>query len=201
MIFDHLAVAGETLEAAVAHVEEALGVKMGPGGQHVHFGTHNRLIGLEEGLYLEAIAIDPDAAPLGYARWFDLDRFAGAPRIGNWICRVDDLEARLRDLPEGAGQPVALTRGDLRWLMAVPEDGILPCDGGFPALIEWQVDKIPGESLPSSGCRLARFEVAHPEAAWLRGVLPLNDARVVFTEGAPEMRATFDTPHGTRVLR
>ena len=151
MIFDHLAVAGETLEAAVAHVEEALGVKMGPGGQHVHFGTHNRLIGLEDGLYLEAIAIDPDAAPLGYARWFDLDRFAGAPRIGNWICRVDDLEARLRDLPKGAGQPVALTRGDLRWLMAVPEDGILPCDGGFPALIEWQVDKIPGESLPSSG--------------------------------------------------
>ncbi|MCW9043527.1 MAG: VOC family protein [Pseudopelagicola sp.] len=200
MFLDHLAVAGETLEAAVAHVEEALGVEMGPGGQHVHFGTHNRLIGLEEGLYLEAIAIDPEAEALPYRRWFALDDFRGGARIGNWICRVDDLEAALRDLPDGAGQPVDLARGDLRWRMAVPPDGRLPCDGAFPAVIQWQVETLPGDSLPGKGVRLERFEIAHPEAQWLRDVVPLDDARVVFVEGAPQMQATFDTPHGRRVL-
>lgn len=201
MLLDHLAVAGETLEAAVAHVEEALGVEMGPGGKHAHFGTHNRLIGLEAGLYLEAIAIDPSASPLSYRRWFALDDFHGAPRIGNWICRVDDLEASLKSLPEGADRPVDLARGDLRWRMAVPPDGRLPCGGAFPALIQWQVETLPGDTLPGKGIRLTRFEIAHPEARWLRDVVPLADARVIFTEGAAEMRATFETPHGERVLR
>lgn len=201
MLLDHLAVAGETLEAAVAHVEDALGVVMGPGGQHAHFGTHNRLLGLEDGLYLEAIAIDPEAAPLPYPRWFALDDFEGAARIGNWICRVEDLEVTLKDLPAGAGRPVDLARGDLRWRMAVPEDGRLPCGGAFPALIEWQVETIPGDMLPGNGVRLEQLEIAHPEAAWLREVVPLVDVRVVFVEGAPEMRATFATPHGRRSLR
>ena len=144
MQLDHIAIAGETLEAAVAHVEEALGVPLLPGGKHVHFGTHNQLLGLADGLYLEAIAIDPSAPALDYPRWFDLDRFEGKPRLNNWICRSDDLEAELARLPKGAGRPVALQRGDLRWRMAVPETGILPLSGSFPALIQWDVDVLPG---------------------------------------------------------
>lgn len=201
MFLDHLAVAGEALEEAAAHVEDALGVKMGSGGHHAHFGTHNRLIGLEDDLYLEAIAIDPDAAALPYARWFDLDGFSGPPRLNNWICHVESLEAALRDLPDGAGNPVALTRGDLRWLVAVPETGRLPCDGGFPALIEWQVPEPPGKNLPSSGVRLTLLEVAHPEAAWLREVLAFGDRRVEFAQGDAQLRAHFETPHGMRVLQ
>lgn len=200
MQLDHIAIAGETLEAAVAHVEDALGVSLLPGGKHAHFGTHNRLLGLADGLYLEAIAIDPDAPPLPYPRWFDLDRFSGAPRLGNWICRCDDLDATLSALTAEAGTPVALTRGDLAWRMAVPSTGILPGDGCFPALIEWNVEKIPGDLLPASGCRLTRLEVAHPEADWLRETVPLQDARVAFVTGPREMRATFDTPHGQRSL-
>ena len=201
MQFDHFAIAGESLEVAVAYVEDALGVALLPGGKHGHFGTHNQLLGLADGLYLEAIAIDPDAPPLAYPRWFDLDRFAGAPRIGNWICRSDDLTAVLAKLPKGAGSPVSLSRGDLAWRMAVPADGILPCDGCFPALIQWDVSRIPGDILPASGCRLTRFEIAHPEARWLTEVLPIKDERVIFTEGTPDMRATIETPHGLRVLQ
>ena len=59
---DHIAVAGETLEAATAHVEAALGLKMDAGGVHVEMGTHNRLLSLGPGLYMEAIAIDPDGS-------------------------------------------------------------------------------------------------------------------------------------------
>lgn len=201
MQLDHIAVAGLSLEEAVDHVEEVLGVKMGPGGQHAHFATHNRLIGLEDGLYLEAIAKDPSVSPPEYPRWFDLDSFAGKPRLSNWICRCDDLDEMLRGLPDSAGTPVSLSRGDLRWKMAVPADGKLPCDGAFPALIQWQVDNLPGNSLRSCGLRLARIEVAHPNANWLREIVPLADPRVEFVSGDFALRASFDTPHGLRVLQ
>lgn len=201
MQFDHFAIAGETLEAAVAHVEDALGVALLPGGKHSHFGTHNQLLGLADGLYLEAIAIDPSAPALAYPRWFDLDRFSGTPRISNWICRCENLGDTLDALDVYVGRPVALSRGDLAWQMAVPEDGILPLGGGFPALIEWGVPDIPGDRLPASGCRLTRFEISHPDVAWLASVLPFQDARLVFVEGAAGMRATFETPHGKRVMQ
>jgi hypothetical protein len=200
MELDHLAVAGESLEAAVAHVEEALGVPLQPGGQHAMFGTHNYLLGLADGLYLEAIAIDPEAKPQRSPCWFDLDRFFGAPRISNWICRCSDMADVLAQLPDGVGTSVALTRGDLRWDMAVPEDGILPYDNMFPALIEWH-SVHPAPRLTQQGCVLEWLVIAHPEAAALRTLMPLRDARVEFESGAVGYEASFATPHGRRLLR
>ena len=121
LTFDHLAVAATSLPEGRRAVEEALGVRLQTGGQHAHFGTHNLLLGLEDGLYLEVIAVDPRAAPPRQPRWFNLDRFQGTPRLGNWICRTDDLTAARAALP-GIGEPVSLARGDLRWRMAVPDD-------------------------------------------------------------------------------
>ena len=203
MELDHIAVSGETLEEAAAAVEAALGVPMLPGGQHDVFITHNRLLGLEDGLYLEAIAADPSRPAPARPRWFDLDSFAGPARLTNWICRCDDLDALLAALPVDAGAPVALSRGDLRWRMAVPADGRLPFDNLFPPLIRWDCDLHPATRLPSSGCRLTRLVVAHPEAAALRDMLAphLSDGRVVFEPGAVALSAEFDTPHGPRVLR
>ena len=199
MELDHLALAGESLEAAKSHVEEALGVPMQVGGQHAMFGTHNFLLGLVDGLYLEAIATDPDATPQRSPRWFDLDRFSGAPRISNWICRCNDMTSELAGLPDGAGDPVALTRGDLRWDMAVPADGILPYDNIFPALIEWH-SAHPAPKLTQQGVRLERLTLFHPQAAELQSILPLRDDRVVCENGEAGFAAVFATPHGRRVL-
>ncbi|WP_435141993.1 VOC family protein [Pseudopelagicola sp. nBUS_19] len=200
MLLDHLAVAGETVEEAVSHVEESLGVKMLPGGNHLHFGTHNQLLGLADGLYLEAIAIDPNAESLGYARWFDLDRFQGPARLHNWICRVDDLDTKLAELDVDAGQPVALARGDLKWRMAVPASGILPFENLFPALIQWDVACTPGDLLARSGCALIRVEIAHPDAETLTAAIGFEDSRIAIEIGSRAMRAIFETPHGKRVL-
>jgi hypothetical protein len=198
---DHLAVAARDLEEGRAAVEAALGVRLQPGGKHALFGTHNLLLGLEDGLYLEVIAIDPEApAPEG-ARWFDLDRFDAAPRLQTWICRSDDLGSALVRYPQ-AGAPVALARGDLRWRMAVPRDGRLAFDGVFPALMQWECDAHPAERLTASGCGLARLVVRHPEAGRLADMLgpDLSDARVAFEIGAPSLRAEISTPGGLRVL-
>ncbi|MGR3617783.1 MAG: VOC family protein [Paracoccaceae bacterium] len=199
MELDHLAVAGETLEAAIAYVEEALGVQMQPGGAHPVFGTHNALLGLADGLYLEAIATDPAVVPERTPRWFDLDRLTGPPHLRNWICRCADLRAELARAPVGAGSPVALSRGELRWQMAVPDDGILPLDNIFPALISWQ-SRHPAPLLTQKGCRLKRLEVSHPLVEKLDGDLPLCDPRVVFVTGEAALNAEFETPHGIRSL-
>lgn len=198
---DHLAVAARDLEEGRAAVEDALGVRLQSGGQHARFATHNLLLGLEDGIYLEVIAIDPEApAPEG-ARWFDLDRFDGPPALQCWICRCDDLGAALTRYPS-AGDPVALERGDLSWRMAVPRDGVLAFDNRFPALIEWAGDAHPATRLAASGCALARLVVSHPEAGRLADLLgpELSDARVVFERGAPGLRAEISTPGGLRVL-
>ncbi|MCV6585193.1 MAG: VOC family protein [Marinibacterium sp.] len=203
LALDHLAVSGATLDEASEHVAAALGVPLQAGGQHAHFGTHNRLLGLEDGLYLEAISVDPAAAAPGRARWFGLDGFSGPPRLGNWILRCDDLAAVLAALPSGAGAPVALARGDLRWQMAVPEGGVLPFDDRFPALIQWQGALHPAGMLRASGCALRWLAVSHPDAGDLSGLLAPHfaDPRVVIEPGASMLMAEFDTPHGRRVLR
>lgn len=191
---DHIAVLGESLDAAAAHAEAALGLPLQPGGHHARFGTHNRLLGLAPDLYLEAIAIDPSAPPPGRARWFGLDTFKGPARLDKWICRVDDLDRALAVFPQ-AGHRVALSRGGLAWSMAVPQDGCLPFDGLFPALIQWHGDLRPGKTLPGSGARLTSLTVSHPRADALQAQLaPHLDAPGVRfqTAAAPALSAELD---------
>lgn len=197
---DHLAVSAQTLAEGVAAVEAALGLPLGPGGQHPHMATHNRLLGLGS-VYLEVIAADPAAPAPAWPRWFNLDRFSGPPRLTNWIAACDDLEAALATAPAGSGVPVDLARGDLRWRMAVPGDGCLPFDGAYPALIAWQGPH-PAARLPDLGARLHRLEIAHPQATALRAALAnFTDPRVVIVPGATvALRAEVATPHGLRVL-
>ena len=201
MRLDHLVVSGETRDAARDVVEHLLGVTMRQGGEHPHFGTLNHVMRLDGGIYLEAIAIDPDAPPPGHARWFGLDAFAGPPRLSTWVCRTDDLEALVRDLPE-AGEIVALERGDLKWRMAVPADGQLPFDGCFPALIQWDVALHPAQTLPASGCGMEWLTVSHPEASRLQQRLSpyLDAAAVRFEEGAPHLSARMACPGGEKTL-
>lgn len=197
---DHIAISANSLAEGADYVEAALGVRLGPVGQHAYMSTHNRLLGLGPSDYLEVIAIDPDAPAVAHPRWFRLDAFRGGPHLTNWICRVDDLDAALAAAPEGVGRPVALSRGDFRWRMGVPADGCLPYDDRFPALIEWQGGLKPQDRLADSGCRLTRLEVAHPEAEVLRARVRLDDPRVQYVTGPSALRATFATPHGERHL-
>ena len=200
LILDHIAVACAVLEDGAADVARALGTDLQAGGQHAHFGTHNRLLGLGPD-YLEVIAIDPTAPPLEYPRWFDLDTFAGPPRLTNWIARTASLDAAVEALGPGYGAPVALSRGALRWRMAVPQSGKLPFSNSSPALIEWETDP-PHAALTDRGYRLRQLSVRHPEAEALAATLApfLSDARVVFEAGTPGLQARIDTPQGPRVI-
>lgn len=203
MQLDHIAISGETLAQATAYVEARLEVCLQEGGTHDLFQTHNRLLGLEAGLYLEALAVLPQAAALDGPRMFGIDRFRGPARLTNWICRCDDLDETLSGLPAGFGKAVEVARGDLRWRMAVPDAGFLPFDNCAPAFIQWLGDKRPAPMLKPSGCCLSLLEVSHPQAAELAQMLaPLkHDKRIVFTPGQAGLRAQFETPKGAVSLK
>lgn len=201
MHLDHIVVTCDRLADGVAHVEAALGVPMQAGGQHVFFGTHNAVLGLADGVYLEVIAADPAAPAPEYLRWFALDGRAPGVRLSHWVCAADDLGPVLGRGPGGWGLPITLERGDLRWAMVTSETGEMPWNGGWPGLLQWYSDPAAGRLTPS-GLRLEGLEITHPQAGLWRGDLGalLNDARVMVREGPQGMRAVFDGPDGRKVL-
>lgn len=193
MDIDHLVVAAPDLAAGVAWCERVLGVSPAPGGSHGLMGTHNRLLNISSAAYprcyLEIIAIDPAApGPVGRARWFDLDQPAlqqalreQGPGLIHWVARVAQMDATLAQMhSEGidAGEPVAAERGDLRWRIALRQDGRRLRREGLPTLIEWATGgPHPADRLPASGVSLQRFEARDGLKAWLdtpRGEVQLS---------------------------
>ncbi len=161
---DHLVVAARTLEEGAAWIESKLGVATAAGGKHAVMGTHNRLLRLDAGRYLEVIAIDPEAPPPGRPRWFELDtpamqaRLACGPALIHWVGRTDDLEGALRDSADPV-EVLSFSRGPYRWRLGLARDGRLPANGA-PTLIQWEGGAHPWDALPESGCSLAAFSSA-----------------------------------------
>ena len=199
---DHIAISGKTLDEASDHIESSLGVKLQEGGCHDRYGTHNRLLSLADGIYLEAIAINPKAEKPAYPRWFNLDNFDGTPRITNWICRSENIYLEFKNIFFENAEIIHITRNKLKWFMALPKNGILPFDGAFPALLQWKTNP-PTTKLVPSGCSLKHMTIFHPEAAKLRKKIQIfNDPRISFeTHNGFNFFAEFNTPHGLRSMR
>src|SRR4051812_23817798 len=93
LALDHLVLAAADLAQGVSFVADRLGVRAPAGGRHAVMGTHNALVRLGRDVYLEIIAIDPEAPAPARARWFGLDeprmrrRLAEQPRIVTWVAR------------------------------------------------------------------------------------------------------------------
>lgn len=165
---DHVVVAARTLDEGTAYVQRVLGVPLSPGGQHPKMGTHNRLLNLGGGVYLEVIAIDPEGADPGRPRWFGLDsprlqaELRQSPRLIHWVARTDDIHGAVAKLPE-LGRVHRASRGQLEWEITIPDDGE-PLEGGLiPTLIAWGHTPHPTAQLADVGCRLVGLRGFHPE--------------------------------------
>jgi hypothetical protein len=200
-LIDHLVVSADRLSAASALVETTLGAAMSPGGAHAAMGTHNRLLSLGPDDYVEALAVDPDAPAPSRARWFGLDHREGPARLAGWALRVPDLDAALIEAPDEIGDPIEVARGDYRWRISLPESGILPFDGVFPALIEW-LGPLPPAALEDHGARLVSLTLSHPRAGALGWALSMlsSDDRLVVRDGPAGLSALIHTPEGEKVL-
>src|ERR1044071_8815228 len=87
---DHLVYAVPDLDAAVADLEQRLGVRATPGGQHQGRGTRNALIALGPESYLEILAPDPAQPVPAGGRWFGVDPKTPA-RLAGWAAKGGDL--------------------------------------------------------------------------------------------------------------
>lgn len=205
---DHLVVTAPSLEAGAEYVRQTLGVSLQTGGEHPRMGTHNCLLKLGEKLYLEVIAINPAAPRPDRPRWFQLD--APDPsrptRLATWVARTDDIHAVAAVSPIPLGEVEPMSRGQMNWLITLPEDGSLPLHGIVPALIQWSAETHPAAMLQESGCRLVRLEGFHPEAGKVISLLESIGFEGEFHISAlppdqkPYLVAHIQTPAGIRQL-
>src|SRR5262252_2609059 len=200
---DHLVVACKDLDQGTAWLIDRLGVEPQPGGKHPLMGTHNRLLRVGAGCYLELIAIDPDAPAPARPRWFSLDapemqaRLAEGPELVTWAVRTDKIVEAVTRVPE-LGQVHAVTRGAYAWRITIPEDGSLQFGGLLPTVIQWDSDAHPAAALEPRGFELQELTLAHPMSAGL--VTMFRALRisgpVELKAGPKELAALLRTPKG-----
>ena len=225
---DHLVIVAQNLEQGVQWCEATLGVTPGPGGEHVLYGTHNRLLKIATPshplAYLEIIAIDPQAKRSATApnrRWFDMDdaglqaAVATEPRLVHFVAQTDEIQAARNALKaQGIDLGPAMQasrhsrRGVLQWQITVREDGQRLFNGTLPSLIQWGKPDAaeplrlhPRNSLPRSGVSLQSLAVSHPTAAKLQAAYEaIGLSSLALATGPARIVATLKTPKGTVLL-
>lgn len=199
---DHLVLASASLAQGVVWLEQRLGVGMAGGGSHPGWGTHNRLLKLDRGAYLELIAPDPGQASPARPRLFGLDDpellalIEQRPRLIHYVMRSGDLAAARMRLDYDPGVAQEMSRGALTWRLTVPPDGRRRYGGILPSLIDWGDTPHPARALPESGVALAALEVVAPAGVLARAAAALgNDSRITCQPGPlPQLRARLGSP-------
>ncbi|MDX1520106.1 MAG: VOC family protein, partial [Anaerolineae bacterium] len=159
-------------------------------------------------VYLEVIAINPEAPAPSRPRWFSLDdpfiraRLNREPTLLTWVINTPDVAKLLRATPFPFGSPEPMHRGELRWLFTLLPDGHLPAAGFLPTIIEWQTQPHPSGRMADPGCRLTCLTIHHPQLEWLGNILTaIGAARLVTLQplppqAGPYFTAEFKTPGG-----
>lgn len=209
---DHLVVAASTLEEGCEYLADKLGAAIPPGGRHEFMATHNRVMTLGDGVYLEIIAIDPEGVPPAHPRWFALDdplvraSLANGPRLLTWAVNTSNLHALCAAASVPLGKITAAQRGELKWQVTVAEDGRLPASGCIPLCIQWQIPFHPASRMVDLGCRFKSLSIAHPRPDWLADVLTgIGAAHCVAISGVADsemscLSAVLQTPQGLVTL-
>lgn len=207
---DHLIITVPDLEAGVAAVEEATGVRAVPGGSHPGRGTANFLLGLAptgwpEGAltYLEILGPDPQQEkPADGTLPLDA-HLATEPTLQTWAIHPPAFLAKVAaantagiDFGEVQDMARDTAEGDrLEWRLTTRSP--LPHEGAQPFLIDWGESVHPAEAaLPTLELLEFRVESPEPEAArQVLEVLGAGDTTVV--EGSNcRLRARLRGPGG-----
>ncbi len=213
---DHLVLAAPTLDQGVAWVEATLGVRAAPGGRHPQWSTHNALLSLGDGAYLEILAADPDAPATADRAadhatahaLFGLALARTVPRLTTWMLRASPIDPLLAaalsaGVDLGSVRAGSRRRADgveLQWQIAIPPQR--PLDGTVPWLIDWGWSQHPSRSAPA-GCTLEWIELEHPEPDRVAAVLAAVGCGALRVRPAPQAAivAGIACPRGVVVLR
>ena len=210
---DHIVIAADSLQQGVDYLQRSLGVEIPPGGKHQSMATHNHVMQLGNDAYLEVIAIDPDGETPRHPRWFGLDTpqmraaIREQPRLITWVINTPDLQSLAKQAGFDIGTPTKLSRDNLSWEFALPDDGRLLGDGMLPYCIQWHSSPHPSQGMADTGCLLQELTIHHNRPHWLIDRLDaIEVGHLVHIEPLPDnetayLSATIDTPNGTVELK
>jgi hypothetical protein len=196
----------------VEYVRDCLGVYMPYGGVHMKMGTHNHLMQIGQGIFLEVIAVNHEIEPPNRPRWFGLDdafvrqQIEIQPALLTWVVNTRDIDRLMRQATFSLGNTELISRGNLSWHFGLPEDGRLLAGGMLPYAIEWQTENHPSANMADLGCSFHSLEIYHPYSRWLQsaiesiGALDLVKINALPKNEAPYMIAYISTPYGIKKL-
>ena len=174
----------------MGRIEALTGTRPAKGGSHPGFGTHNALLGLGQGTYLELVAPDPEQPRPARGLWTDAAPVGGG--LMTWVWRSRDI-AGLASTAHAAGAAIGETiDGErrqpdgttLKWQLTNPM--AMPFGGAVPFLIDWGDSPHPATSAPKAGT-LTGFVIEHPESDKLAAIFASMGDDVEITK-APEFR-------------
>ncbi|MEM7510722.1 MAG: VOC family protein [Bacteroidota bacterium] len=199
---DHLVYAVPDFEEGLDLIENLLGVRPSPGGQHPTQGTKNALLNLGEGCYFEVLAVDESNSEISPPRWMGID-LIHSPILSRWCLKSAQLKkdaAVLSTYKTALGKVVdgkrRLANGEmLSWELSLPLSE--PAVEIAPFLIDWGNSKAhPTDNLPEI-CKLEKIEFSHPEP---EVILPLFQTLQLEVEikksDHPAISAWIQSPKG-----
>lgn len=187
---DHLTIVAPTLAEGGAHVRSSLGVEVPFGTRHPYMGTHNHRLQLGPAVYLEIVALDPEARPPGRPRWFGLDDqdkvradWDAGRRLRGWVASTEAIDAVDK-----------LSLPGFEFAMAADE--------ALPSLIDRHVAPPPMAAIPDLGARLRLFTLEHPDPAAVAALYQsIAESPEVVYGPTLSYRALIETSAGLKELR
>lgn len=209
---DHIVYFVPNLDEAYETFEKEWGVRPKFGGQHVGRGSHNALLSLGNGSYLEIIAPDPNQPTPPNARSFGMDNLS-APRLITWAVGTTDIQAAVSH-SQAAGYnpgdilPSSRMRSDgilMEWALtrsAEAAAGTTPRgDWLIPFFIDWGQTPHPSKNNPA-GCTLLEVKAQHPDPEPIRQMLAAMQVNCVVEKGEQaQLIALVETPDGKIELK
>ncbi|MGC6517071.1 MAG: VOC family protein [Candidatus Puniceispirillaceae bacterium] len=208
LCIDHIVIGTANLASGIKALEPVFGITIPDGGKHPLMSTHNAIMSTGNREFLEVIAIDETAPAPTRNRWFSLDepatkeRLAMRPRALYWVVETDDLDDVIAKSPIDLGEPLSLSRGDLRWRLSVPQDGSLPEQGIIPAFIEWSHGPHPAQTQADFGIRLKQVKLRHPDPVGMTAIFATLgiDHLAHLEEGPHQISFEMNTAAGTIII-
>ena len=208
---DHLLWQERDLREGEARFAELTGVTAVYGGPHAEGGTHNSLLSLGGGRYLELISPNPErpehlnSEHSGTGGLLENVPPDAAPGLFTFAVKAADLNL-VGQSAQTSGLEVLRQSGG----RTTPGGETLTWEtlnvsnhefGGFvPFFIRWGEVVHPSETAPR-GCELLEFGVSHPRHQKLSELYAaLQVAGTVFETEQPRLRAVLQTPKGRVVL-
>jgi hypothetical protein len=203
---DHLVYATPELDIGIREVEDLLGIRATPGGQHPGRGTRNAIVALGAAAYLEIIGPDANQPTPTSPRWFGIDNLERSTLV-TWAAKTDHVDRTHRvavanGIPIGEVRSGTRRRSDgvlLSWRLTEPANDTH--DGVIPFFIDWGASPHPSQT-SAQGAMLTELRAEHPDCERVQRALRMLGLHMAVTPGPrPALIAIVDGRHGHVELR